>query len=57
MVEIKQDCFGYMSSGKCSVIQDKYGMNCKDCKFYKTKEEYKQKVAPLRHKKSKKYRR
>lgn len=54
MVEIKQDCFGYISSGKCSVIQDKYGMNCKDCKFYKTKEEYKQKVAPLRHKKSKK---
>lgn len=47
---VKKDCFGYVDDSHCRALIDKE-MNCPRCKFYKTKAEYDEKVAPLRHKK------
>lgn len=46
----RKECFAYKENGKrkyCSALKD---LDCRGCKFFKTHEEYMQKVAPLKYK-------
>lgn len=50
---VRVNCFACkeveVGAYKCTALQK---IDCKGCKFYKTKEEYNRSVRPLRHKNS-----
>lgn len=48
----RKDCFAFKETKEgyiCKALQD---INCTKCKFFKTKEEYNEKVKPLKYKKA-----
>lgn len=53
--DVKKDCFGHFvtQSGKvqCSALKE---MDCKECKFYRTQDDYNKNVKPLKYKNKKK---